>query len=34
MAQKERTIDDIFNESLPSESLFATANKDYKPEEN
>ena len=34
MAEKERTIDDILEESLPSESLFVTANKNYNPEDD
>jgi len=31
--KKSRSIEDIFKESLPNESLFATANKKYDPEE-
>jgi len=29
---EKKSIDDILNESLPQESLFATANKDYDPD--
>jgi len=31
--KNKKSIDEILNESLPNESLFVTANKDYKCEE-